>query len=244
MAAISENGPAPETGRRPPLPAFVSPGAAAAALLLSAACFAMLVFRTTIADRPYYFFMMWNLFLAWLPYAGAVAAGAVYNRFADGGALRALVLLALGAFWLLFLPNCAYIVTDVIHLIASRNRYLVSGGFGYLVWFDIALFFLFAWLGILLGYLSTLQFHRMTARRFGPAAGWAFALAASLLAGYGVFLGRIVRLNSWDAWIRPEELLIEAMDNLHFRGIAFSLTFAFLIAATYVTLYLLHERGR
>ena len=230
--------------RDPPPHPFVAPKAAFMAAALSAACFAMLMFRGTLTEDKRFLFMLWNLFLAWLPYAGAVAAGAIANLFPSGGRLRGLVILLIGSAWLLFLPNCAYLVTDIIHLIAGRSRYMTDGAFGYLVWYDIALFFLFAWVGILLGYLSTLQFHRLTARRFGTAAGWLFAMAASLLAGYGVFLGRIVRLNSWDAWFRPEELLIDVLDNLHWKGIAFSLTYGFMIAVTYVTLYFLQDGKR
>lgn len=227
-----------------PLSPLVAPGAAVMTAALSAACLAMLIFREVLTDETRHLFMLWNLFLAWIPYAAAVAAGVILKLFPSGGWLRGTVILAVGSVWLLFLPNSAYMTTDLIHLISGQRRYITAGGFGYLVWFDIVLFFLFAWIGILLGYLSMLQFHRMTARRYGAAAGWMFALTASLLAGYGVFLGRVVRLNSWDAWLRPEELLRNVLDSLHLRGIAFSLLFGFLIAATYATLYQLQESKR
>jgi len=217
-----------------------------AALLLvatSAACVALLAFRRELAGEARYLFMLWNLFLAWLPYAAAVAAGLAV-RASPGRVLSGAAVLGLGALWLLFLPNCMYLVTDFIHLIAGRNRYVTDGAFGYLVWFDLVLFFLFAWAGILLGYLSMFRFHRLAAVRFGTVAGWAFVAVVSGLNGYGVFLGRIVRLNSWDAWMRPAALIEDVLHNLHVRGIAFSLLFGALTFATYVTLYHLQEGKR
>src|SRR5690606_37803199 len=128
--------------------------------------------------------------------------------------------------WLLFLPNGFYLTTDFIHLIAGRHRYMSDGAFGYLVWYDLVLFFLFAWCGVFLAYLSTRQFHNMVRLRLGGGFGWLFIVVVSVLSGYGVFLGRIVRLNSWDAWVRPLELIGDVLGNLHWQGAAFSLLFS------------------
>lgn len=227
-----------------PVSPLVRANAALATVGLSVACFAMLLLRQEVAGETRFMFMLWNLFLAWLPYAAAVAAGLLARWFPKGGAARDVATIPIAVVWLLFLPNCVYLTTDFIHPIAIRHLYVDQGAFGYLVWYDIVLFFLFAWCGIILGYLSTYQFHQLASRRFGRTAGWGFVGAVSLLAGYGIFLGRIVRLNSWDAWLRPEELLIEVLDNLHWRGVAFSLLFGFFIAAIYVTLYHLQQGKR
>ena len=211
---------------------------------LSLGCFAMLLFRPFLANETRFLFMLWNLFLAWLPYAASIAATAVAGAGRGGaaGTVRTALALGLGALWLLFLPNSTYLTTDFIHLIAGRHRYVAEGAFGYLVWFDLVLFFLFAWCGIFLGFLSTYQFHRLVAARVGRFGGWAFVGAVSLLTGYGVFLGRIVRLNSWDALLRPMELIAEVLGNLHWRGAAFSLLFSVFMAVTYLFLYHL-QRG-
>ncbi|WP_158299277.1 DUF1361 domain-containing protein [Paenibacillus antri] len=224
-------------------------------VLLSLGCFAMVCFRPIVSGDRLFLFMLWNLFLAWLPYAASVAATIIAGggngnggsggrgRKAPGVAATVLVL-GLGALWLLFLPNSTYLTTDFIHLVAGRHRYVDRGEFGYLVWFDIVLFFLFAWCGVFLAYLSTYQFQRLVAIRFGRPAGWAFVGAVSLLTGYGVFLGRIVRLNSWDAWVRPMELIGEVLGNLHWRGASFSLLFGVFMAVTYLFLYHLQEGDR
>lgn len=56
-------------------------------------------------------YLLWNLVLAWIPLLFAVALGWA-RRLQLGG----LALVALGAGWLLFLPNAPYMVTDLVHL--------------------------------------------------------------------------------------------------------------------------------
>jgi len=209
-------------------------------ILLSVGCMAMLQFREQLTGEIRFYFMMWNLFLAWLPYAASVTA-TFFFRNLPAGAFRYTIVAALGVLWLLFFPNAAYLTTDFVHIIANRQEYLVNGTFGYLVWYDVVLFFFFAWCGIFLGFLSFYQFHRLVALRAGKAAGWMFVAAASLLCGYGVFLGRIVRLNSWDALVDPIGLLGQVLDHVHRSGAAFSLLFSVFVAATYLFLYFLQK---
>ncbi|HZG85293.1 DUF1361 domain-containing protein [Paenibacillus sp.] len=218
------------------------PATAALCAALSAGCCAMLAFRPTLAEEVRFLFLGWNLFLAWLPYVAAAAAALLLRSPALRPLCRAGAI-ASGILWLLFLPNALYLATDLIHLIAGRNRYIEGGSISYLVWYDLCLFLAFFWCGVFLGFLSTLIMHRLTADRFGRPAGWAFVAVVSLLCGYGVFLGRIVRLNSWDALVRPNELIEEVLGNLHWRGAAFSLLFAAFAGVTYLFLYLLQRRG-
>lgn len=216
-----------------------------AALLigLSFGCLAMLAFRSHYTGETRFLFMVWNLFLAWLPYAASVTA-VFLVRACSPGRVRHIAVGAVGVLWLLFFPNATYLTTDFVHVVANRQEYIVDGTFGYLVWFDVVLFFFFAWCGIFLGFLSFYQFHRLVAGSLGEGAGWLFVAAVSLLGGYGVFLGRIVRLNSWDALVNLSDLMERVVDNLHKSGAAFSLLFSFFVAATYAFLYFLQHAPR
>jgi len=219
-------------------------GMAALVAALSAGCALMVVFRPYLTGSHLYFlFLIWNLFLAWLPYAATAGALLCLGALSPSPVRTALVA-AFGALWLLFLPNAAYLATDFIHLVANQDHYVNEGIFGYMLWYDLVMLFLFSWCGVFLGFLSTYPFHRLIAERAGGAAGWAFVAVVSALCGYGIFLGRIVRLNSWDALVRPGVLIDEIMGNLHVRGALFSLLFAAFTAITYVFLYALRKNGR
>ncbi len=61
--------------------------------------------------------------------------------------------------------------------------------------------------GVLLGYLSLLDVHRVIEQGFGSAAGWAVAAGSLLLSSFGVYLGRFLRWNSWNALTDPVQLI-------------------------------------
>jgi uncharacterized membrane protein len=135
-----------------------------------------------------------RVFLAWIP----LGLSLVLSRHAGAGAeerrsrlgpLGSLGFWALGALWLLFFPNAPYIVTDLIHL---RDRSPVP------IWFDAVMLFSFALTGLCLAFVSLLLFHRIVERRRGTPAGWIVVVVVSCLTGFGVYLGRYPRWNSWD----------------------------------------------
>ena len=133
-------------------------------------------------------FLAWNLFLAWIPVAAAVA---VYDLHRRGVGLSRL--LPLAALWLLFLPNAPYLLTDLIHL-GSRDAPL---------WFDLVLFSAFAWTGAFLGFLSIYLMQVVVRRAHGALLGWALVGGSLLASGFGIYLGRSLRWNSWDFVTSP-----------------------------------------
>lgn len=136
--------------------------------------------------------MVWNLILAWLPWLFAVPMALVPSRV--GQAWR--LLPSFGA-WLLFLPNAPYMVTDVLHV---RHTQAAP------VWFDAVMLFAFAWTGCLLGFSSLKIVHARIESWLGRAAGWIFVGGAAVLTGFGIYLGRFLRWNSWDIVTRPRGL--------------------------------------
>jgi uncharacterized membrane protein len=165
------------------------------ATLCSVLAVGLLAFRLDWSERASFAFLAWNLLLAWLPYTLALFARVLMARGLDRS--WSLAPLALG--WLALFPNAPYLVTDFIHL---RQRPGVP------LWFDAALLALFAATGWMLGLLSLEVWKRWLEERWGRTAAWGFVAAASLLCGYGIYLGRVERWNSWDVLARPERLLI------------------------------------
>jgi uncharacterized membrane protein len=168
--------------------------------LASLGCVALELVRERHYASVDFRFLLWNLFLAWVP---LVLALFVYDRYRRGTPLArltpALVL------WLLFLPNAPYIVTDFVHLSATRVPPL---------WFDGVELSAFAWTGMLLGFVSLYLVHAVVRNRFGGAVGWAGVLGVLALVSAGVFLGRVKRWNSWDVLTQPRSLLAQLHAHL------------------------------
>ena len=103
-------------------------------------------------------------------------------------------LLPLAALWLLFLPNAPYLLTDLIHLGSRDDAPL---------WFDLVLFSAFAWTGAFLGFLSIYLMQVVVRRTHGALLGWALVGGSLLASGFGIYLGRSLRWNSWDFVTSP-----------------------------------------
>ena len=183
-------------------------------LAMSLVCCAMVAFRVTYTGNAAYKFLIWNLFLAWIPLA---AAYGLQKAFAHQ-TRQWILLMLLSGVWLLFLPNSPYILTDLIHL---KGRGL-SGKDIHLL-YDAILIFTFALNGLLTGFVSLYWVHQVLDQLFPRRVSWLLVAGILVLTGYGVYLGRVVRWNSWDILLQPRSLLLDVLTEItHYR--AFSLT--------------------
>lgn len=199
------------------------PAAAASALAV-----ALLAARHVLGAHGYTF-LVWNLFLAWLPYLAALWAGTLATRRPT--LTRASLLTVAGAIWLLFLPNAPYIMTDFVHLHHMN----------FVWWYDVGTLLAFAWAGCILGVASLHLMRRLVCTKFGPAASWAFVLISVALAGIGIYLGRFLRWNSWDVFTSPRALVAEllavlANPDAYPRLVGVSLMFGCFLLLGYLTL--------
>lgn len=162
-------------------------------------------------------FLLWNLFLAAIPWLAARAVAS-----ARAGASVA----ASGAVWLLFLPNAPYLVTDLVHLRARP---------GVPHWFDVLLFTTFGLAGCALAWSSLAAVHARLARALGRARSAAIVAGVLFLTGFGVYLGRFHRWNSWDVIARPGALLEDAAGALATpRALVFSALFGAFVGVGYL----------
>lgn len=132
-----------------------------------------------------YFFLPYNLLLAAIP---LLLSHLAVRRVA----MREKIVI--GMLWLLFFPNAPYILTDLIHL--SHKRVAP-------VFYDVLLILSYGGTGAAFGFLSLRQMQNLLIEKGWPRLSSVFAIGSLFLASFGIYLGRVVRLNSWDVVARP-----------------------------------------
>lgn len=145
--------------------------------------------RVYLSGHNSYLYFIWNLFLAWIPYLLGLYLPLSYHVIRS----RAVAFLLL-MIWFLFWPNCPYILTDLLHLKEKQNIPL---------WFDLGLILSFAWSGLMLGFISLIEIQNLVRKRTNRFTAWAFAGITILTGSLGIYIGRYVRLNSWDIVVNP-----------------------------------------
>jgi uncharacterized membrane protein len=158
-------------------------------------CLALLAARPPVVGVASHLYLVWNLFLAWIPFVVALVVADRAKR-GGGGAVQWLLV----GTWLLFLPNAPYIVTDLIHLPTVGADPL---------WYDALIYLALAWTGLLLGLISLYLVHRTIRAAHGTGWGWALVTSAAALCGVGIYLGRFLRWNSWDILTNPTALAVD-----------------------------------
>jgi len=199
-----------------------------ALMLASLLCCALVGVRAFYAGTTAYLFFLWNLFLAWVPLGAAL----LFYGLAARPRRSRILLLAAAVSWFLFFPNAPYIVTDIVHLREARPVPY---------WYDIICVMAFAQTGLFLGYLSLYLMQEVTRAWLGRWVGWLFALTMLGLSAFGVYLGRFLRWNSWDALVSPLDTLRDAARVANpwndVQPLAFSITFFAFSLVCYLILY-------
>ena len=180
------------------------------------------------------FSLDWNLFLSWIPLLLAFAARAASKCF---GRLP-LVIALLSVLWLIFFPNAPYMVTDLVHLSVDYDRDLT--------WHDAIMLFYYAQISMINGLVSLYWMHGAWNRTYSRNIGLILVLVSFPLSGFGVFLGRIVRLNSWDILHNSSAFFNEIWESPYDRtALLLSVEFGVLLGTLYFVLWvLLRYRSR
>lgn len=155
---------------------------------------ALVVWRVIYTGDLLFCFLVWNLFLAFVPYA--VSKRMI--EYVQGKSKWKFFFYVI--IWLLFIPNAFYIITDLFHL--DKNE-------GIPLWYDLALLLSFAWSGLLFGVLSVRQMEKLFESFFNKKFDLFFILPVMFLNGLGVYIGRYLRFNSWDVLTNPFQLMQE-----------------------------------
>lgn len=192
----------------------------------------MLAARATVSDQLSYTFLVWNLFLAGIPVLLALGfETALRHR-------REVLAAVAGVGWLLFFPNSPYIVTDLIHL---RERPPTP------LWFDALILVSAAVAGLLAGFVSLNLVQSAISVRWSRVWGWVVAVVVLGLTGFGVYLGRFARSNSWDVLTQPRSLLYDVGSSVGPQGdgraVVVTALFSTFLLFSYATVRLLGGIG-
>jgi uncharacterized membrane protein len=193
-------------------------------ILVLSSIFSVLFFLVRVFNQRDldYWYLNWNLLLAWLPLLFSV----VLVRRLRTSAWSSWQNITLSILWLGFLPNSFYIMTDFIHLQHTSNDTLL---------FDVVLLLSFTLNGLLLGYISTFLIHDELKKRFNKRTVSSIIAGVFLACSFAIYLGRYLRWNTWDVLINPAGLLFDVSDrfiNPGAHGQTFTTTVLFFVFIT------------
>jgi uncharacterized membrane protein len=157
--------------------------------------------RSLESQTDRYWFLTWNLILAWLPVL-FVWWLALRLRNSPWLSWQNIVLTLL---WLGFLPNSFYLVSDLIHLHPTGEVSLL---------YDVVMFCSYIFNAYVAGFMSLFVVHRQLLKRIAYQEAQVFIVVVLLLCSFAIYLGRSLRWNSWDVLINPAGLLFDVSDRL------------------------------
>lgn len=169
--------------------------------LMSLLCLLLLGYRMLDTDTTRYWFIPWNLLLAW---AGLFFGWLLANQLRVRRWLSWQNII-LSILWLAFLPNTWYVITDFLHVYPTGEISEL---------YDILLVGTTAFSGFILGFTSLRLIHNELLERLSPRASWTLVEAAILLSSFAIYLGRVLRWNSWDIVTNPGGLIVNVSDRI------------------------------
>lgn len=193
-----------------------------------AVCIGLVAARVAYSDSGRHLGLIWNLFLAWIPFILAYIAHAVSWR----RIWLYLVIPFVAFLWLIFFPNAPYMLTDLQDLARTAADAPL--------WYDVIIVVWCSWTAMLLGVVSLYLMQDIILRTFGRFIGWTFVFVISALSSFGIYIGRFVRLNSWDILQNPAETAMNILGLVidpSRRLAAFTFLYTFFFLFVYLLLY-------
>lgn len=186
-------------------------------VVLSLLSITLLLLRVKYTHSFYLLFLIWNLVLAGIPY---FISFKIKNDFSiKKSNFKNLIYLGI---WLLFIPNTFYLITDFVHL---YHEHLIQFAF------DFTLLFSFTSVGFYFGILSVHNLYKLIQSNYSNRISNGFIVTICYLCAFGIYIGRILRFNSWDIISNPISLFQSVFDSLfQTETIVFTIALGTLIA--------------
>lgn len=172
----------------------------------------LLFFGFVLLTPTHFTFLNWNIFLALLPLDFAIIVNISKRRS---------IQIIFSLLWLLFYPNTMYMITDFIHL-----QYIGIGLTVRMQYFNYAVLAAGVFMGIVLGMLSIELILKHYFHRRQELLQLVLIFGLSLIASVGIYLGRFLRLNSWDVFTQTHRVARLVVSSTSMHMLAFVTLFA------------------
>jgi len=184
------------------------------------------ILRIIIWGKLSFIYLLWNIFLALVPFVISLTLFKYNNK---NNIVKPLFII--GCFlWLLFIPNAHYVITDLIHLGEVKHAPVL---------YDTFLLFSSALVGLLFGLYSLSHMEQIIKTKFSKRIAPAIMFTIFLLIGFGIYIGRFLRFNSWDffsnhisIWNSFHEIFSNGTDYLNVFG--YTMLFTSFVYVSYV----------
>jgi uncharacterized membrane protein len=214
---------------------------AKALIVLTVFAVSLSLVRFVLAGSYEYWFLLWNVVLAWVP---LIVAWVLYKK-TPKGLLWSWPNFGLFIVWLAFLPNAFYLLSDFIHLapiVYFDSTTTVE------TLYDVVLFQAYTLLGLLLGFTSLRLMHIRLQQKF-PRRVTVIVGAVLLLSSFAMYVGRFLRWNSWDIITNPFGLLFDSERAInpaeHIPTFSTTILFFVFLSVLYIaSLHLVAALGR
>ncbi|MHB1864907.1 MAG: DUF1361 domain-containing protein [Candidatus Saccharimonadales bacterium] len=146
-------------------------------------------------------YLLWNLFLAWVPLIISTRL-VIILRNKPWSSWEGMILSFL---WLLFLPNSFYMISDFIHLQDLPPDNVIY----YAITFTSIIY-----TAVILGFISLYMVHLEFKKRFNWKTVNIIIVLILASCSSAIYIGRDLRLNSWDVFTNPFAVIFDVSDRL------------------------------
>lgn len=183
------------------------------------------ILRIVIWGKYSFIYILWNIFLAFVPFL----ISSILLKCNEANKLNKTFFIISVFLWFLFIPNAHYIITDLIHLGEVKYAPVI---------YDTFLLFSSALVGLLFGLYSLSHMEQIIEDRFSKKVASISMLVIFLLIGFGIYIGRFMRFNSWDFLSNYMSILnsfYEIFSNkaLYIEVFIYTILFASFVYASY-----------
>ncbi|MEO0348911.1 MAG: DUF1361 domain-containing protein [Cyanobacteria bacterium P01_A01_bin.15] len=165
--------------------------------------------------------------LLWLAGVMVIALGVSFWLFKQSST-RKLLLWWIGLVtFIAFLPNAPYVLTDILHLIRGTSAGIIK------IWVIAFIFIPLHMAAIIVGFeayvVALLNVNFYLQQKELQALTGPVEISIHALCAFGIYLGRFIRLNSWDIVVDPSSVLAVTLNTLTSRQPLAVIFFSFVL---------------